>query len=261
MGRPQPARLAIAGQPKRCICLHPGLLSGGSNQAAEGGAAREESGVMVMSKSSNNITATLARQHELRAIAQQQDPRLAASEALGFLQRHRKVLGLPKVLEQPLHYVVAAFAEVERGNRAALFEPVKKGRPPDPAAKRDIRVKVALAIDLLEAADRTREQAARQVAHELQLRGIAIRCRSSKGDVPEWRKVLEWRNELRRASQGWSPSDIYCFQRYRYLKIVRTGKLKPEAEAKRLLATLRPPTADRGVNKRKSAQRKEPRGA
>ena len=197
--------------------------------------------VMVMSKNSNSITATLARGRELRAIAQQQDPRLAASEALGLLQRHRKVLGLPEVLEQPLHYVVAAFAEVERGNRAALFEPMKKGRPPDPAAKRDIRVKVALVIDLLEAADRTREQAARQVARELQLRGIAIKCRSSKGDVPEWRKVLEWRNELRRARQGWSPADIYCFQRYRYLKIVRRGKLKPETEARRLLATLRPP--------------------
>ena len=113
---------------------------------------------MVMSKSTNSITATSAREHELCAIAQQQDPRLAASEALGFLQRHQKVFGLPAVLEQPLHYMVAAFAEVERGNRAALFEPVKKGRPPDLEVKRDIRVKVALAIDLLEAADRTRNR-------------------------------------------------------------------------------------------------------
>jgi hypothetical protein len=52
--------------------------------------------------------------------------------------------------------------------------------------------------------------------------------------------VLEWPNELRRAGQGWSPGDIYCFQRYRYLKMVRRGKLKPETEAKRLLATLPP---------------------
>jgi hypothetical protein len=92
-----------------------------------------------------------------------------------------------------MYELTDALIEVQRGLTPPLFRPMERsGRPALPLIEQDRRSAAALAMEALEKAGKTKEDAARTVARRL---GLSL----SHG---EWREVLRWRDDLARAAKA-----------------------------------------------------------
>lgn len=169
--------------------------------------------------------------------------RARAIEVVDLLTRHLRELGIEPSLLRPLDDIYLAFADAERGVLPLLFKPkALKGRPPTELAWFWVMMKAALAIDLLIAAKRTREAAAKQVVKELRKYGVPV-----EGNGKEWKTVLRWREDLAKAGRGggrhnkdWTwYGGFYLHERDDALRLIREEKSDPEALAKRQLDLLR----------------------
>ncbi len=181
------------------------------------------------------------------------DPRAARTrvvEVVDLLQRHLDELGIDRSLTRSLSDIQSAFSEAERGHLVPLFQSKPlMARPPIELWKLHVRVTAALAMDLLMATKKSRREAAGRVASELKKLGIPIKDKGKvppKVDVPPWKTVQGWREELAKSGRGagWHPADwawyggIYLEDKERVLQRVREGQIDPEAEAKRLLKAI-----------------------
>ena len=104
--------------------------------------------------------------------------------------------------------------------------------------------KSALAVDLLMAAEKKTEKAARQVAKKLREYGVPI---GGKSDVQEWKTILGWREKLAKAGNrpGQGNPDFafhascYLIQRDGLLQMIKEENISPETVAKWQLEAVR----------------------
>ena len=174
-----------------------------------------------------------------------QAARTRAREVIDLLQRHLDELGVDRSLTRPLVDIQMAFSEAERGRVVPLFEPEPlKGRPPAELRRLFVMAKAALAIDMLMAANKNTEEAAREVVKKLRQYGVPIK---GKKDIQEWETVLGWRVELAKAGRhaGWHNLEwdwyggMYLLEKKGRLRLVEEGSADPKAEAMRQLDLVR----------------------
>ncbi len=104
--------------------------------------------------------------------------------------------------------------------------------------------KVALAIDMLMAANLNREEAAREVVKKLHKYEVPIKGRI---DIQEWKTVLGWREDLAKAGRHAGPEKpewdwyggMYLLEKEGRLRLVEEGGADPKAEAMRQLDLVR----------------------
>jgi hypothetical protein len=158
--------------------------------------------------------------------------RIRAVETLTMLNQFLRDLGVTPSLTRPLDDILDAFVEADRGHLLPLFMPKKIAhRPPLELKQLWIMMKASLAIDLLMKANKTKEQAAREVAKQLRKYGIAIEGNLDKQD---WETVVGWREKLRKASGH--PDVVWCSSFYKLQKEARLRQVAEHDSEPRTLA-------------------------
>jgi hypothetical protein len=133
----------------------------------------------------------------------------------------------------PLRHLQYALHDLDNGKVTTMLRPKKVAhRPRDPVAVDGFRAFAAVAMDLFMDAEVGREQAARDVAHELSRKGYT----EVSGKMITWRRVEDWRDRMRRER----PAEDEVAARFARMKpdLEKRFPSDPKAAARHLLEQL-----------------------
>ena len=166
-------------------------------------------------------------------------------EVFEAVRDHLIDLGIEHSLVKPLDDFWWALREAQRGLSNPLLAPATlQGRPPLPISQLDLRVETSVAIDLLMAANRKEEIAAKHVAKRLEQWGIPISGNPAHSGS---KTVKGWRRDLAKAGKGQGKHEetkksygkAYLWLRDELSNRIEKEKLDPEAIANERLEKIR----------------------